>query len=344
VAGGPSQWRSNRGAAGHHAGFWTGAPKAKSSHFESTGLSIDIFGATPGCCWFAAAHGSAYASSRGAIAAPNPQRVGSCIKRDAFVAVQELPRLEDLFASTFEVACRDGVPDDAGALKRLRVDLESILKEANKRQKLLAMELTKLYDIVEDPPEIEQTTDPVLLQAWRDKTTAEINEVARVPLGPSAAHQLEGQCRPMPQDFMVPSSKCANASPALTTQIEELERTQREEAAAAAQAAKAAAAARPSPAAVPRATPHSRAPAARGPAARGRSMMCAPRPGLAPQIREKPNPLDARAFGIPELESAGRLDARCDAITGTGTGRPWPAGLPFIWRDSMRVNFHVGGY
>jgi hypothetical protein len=38
---------------------------------------------------------------------------------------------------------------------------ESIQVEANKRAKLLALELTKLYDIDEAPPEIESITDEV---------------------------------------------------------------------------------------------------------------------------------------------------------------------------------------
>ena len=41
-----------------------------------------------------------------------------------------------------------GIPDDAAGLKRLRHDLESILTEANKRTKLLSIELTKIYDMV----------------------------------------------------------------------------------------------------------------------------------------------------------------------------------------------------
>ena len=43
-----------------------------------------------------------------------------------------------------------GVPDDAVGLKRLRADLESILTESNKRTKMLAIELTKIYDNVKD--------------------------------------------------------------------------------------------------------------------------------------------------------------------------------------------------
>mmetsp|Transcript_37272 Transcript_37272/g.74647 ORF Transcript_37272/g.74647 Transcript_37272/m.74647 type:complete len:179 (+) Transcript_37272:91-627(+) len=93
------------------------------------------------------------------------------------LGLQDLPRLEDLFVSSFEEACEKGLPEDTGGLKRLRADLESILTEANKRAKLFALELTKLYEIVEDPPEIESVTDEVLLTAWRDKTMAEINEI-----------------------------------------------------------------------------------------------------------------------------------------------------------------------
>jgi hypothetical protein len=68
-------------------------------------------------------------------------------------------------------------------LKRLRHDLESILTESNKRTKLLAIELTKIYDMVEDPPEIESMDDEVLLLAWKDKTLAEINELDELDKG-----------------------------------------------------------------------------------------------------------------------------------------------------------------
>lgn len=60
----------------------------------------------------------------------------------------ELARLEDLFLTSFEDALQKGIPDDAAGLKRLRHDLESILTEANKRTKLLSIELTKIYDMV----------------------------------------------------------------------------------------------------------------------------------------------------------------------------------------------------
>jgi len=60
----------------------------------------------------------------------------------------ELARLEDLFLTSFEDALQKGLPDDAAGLKRLRHDLESILTEANKRTKLLSIELTKIYDMV----------------------------------------------------------------------------------------------------------------------------------------------------------------------------------------------------
>jgi hypothetical protein len=36
-----------------------------------------------------------------------------------------------------------------------------------------------MYLQVEDPPEIESMDDEVLLNAWRDKTMAEINELVR---------------------------------------------------------------------------------------------------------------------------------------------------------------------
>ena len=62
-----------------------------------------------------------------------------------------------------------GVPDDAVGLKRLRADLESILTESNKRTKMLAIELTKIYDMVEDPPDIEHMDDEIMLQAWKEK-------------------------------------------------------------------------------------------------------------------------------------------------------------------------------
>ncbi len=106
-------------------------------------------------------------------------------------------------------------------------------REANKRAKLLAVvvslsiheyiiwlpvdaisdfvngaiqELTKLFDVVDDPPEIEAVNDEVikksvplyhystvfdshlsqvLLSAWRDKTLAELKEI----------EELEGMCR-----------------------------------------------------------------------------------------------------------------------------------------------------
>ncbi|MGB1606965.1 MAG: hypothetical protein ACPIOQ_80310 [Promethearchaeia archaeon] len=61
------------------------------------------------------------------------------------------------------------MPDDAVGLKRLRADLESILTESNKRTKMLAIELTKIYDMVEDPPDIEHMDDEIMLQAWKEK-------------------------------------------------------------------------------------------------------------------------------------------------------------------------------
>jgi hypothetical protein len=64
------------------------------------------------------------------------------------LALKELARLEDLFLTSFEDAVEKGIPEDAAGLKRLRADLESILTEANKRTKLLAIELTKIYDMV----------------------------------------------------------------------------------------------------------------------------------------------------------------------------------------------------
>jgi hypothetical protein len=67
------------------------------------------------------------------------------------LGLTELARLEDLFLSSFEDAVDKGIPDDAAGLKRLRHDLESILTEANKRTKLLAIELTKIYDMVLSP-------------------------------------------------------------------------------------------------------------------------------------------------------------------------------------------------
>ena len=68
------------------------------------------------------------------------------------LGLTELARLEDLFLSSFEEAVEKGIPEDAAGLKRLRADLESILTEANKRTKLLAIELTKIYDMVRAPP------------------------------------------------------------------------------------------------------------------------------------------------------------------------------------------------
>ena len=64
------------------------------------------------------------------------------------LGLTELARLEDLFLTSFENAMDKGIPEDAAGLKRLRHDLESILTEANKRTKLLAIELTKIYDMV----------------------------------------------------------------------------------------------------------------------------------------------------------------------------------------------------
>ena len=90
-------------------------------------------------------------------------------------------------------------------LKRLRHDLESILTESNKRTKLLAIELTKIYDMVEDPPEIESMDDEVLLLAWKDKTLAEINELDELdkgikvscPYATMPTHTLTPQCAHM---------------------------------------------------------------------------------------------------------------------------------------------------
>jgi len=39
------------------------------------------------------------------------------------MSAQDLPRLEDLFVSSFEGACEKGVDDDVGALKRLHADV-----------------------------------------------------------------------------------------------------------------------------------------------------------------------------------------------------------------------------
>lgn len=72
------------------------------------------------------------------------------------LGLTELARLEDLFLSSFEDAVEKGIPDDAAGLKRLRHDLESILTEANKRTKLLAIELTKIYDMVSAPSRCAQ--------------------------------------------------------------------------------------------------------------------------------------------------------------------------------------------
>eukprot|EP00960_Hanusia_phi_P026601 746335-Hanusia_phi.AAC.3 len=96
------------------------------------------------------------------------------------LGLPELARLEDIFVRSFEEAVEKGVPDDAAGLKRLRTDVESILTEANKRSKLLAMELTKIYDMVEDPPEIESIDDEVLLQAWKDKVESRTADGARM--------------------------------------------------------------------------------------------------------------------------------------------------------------------
>eukprot|EP00283_Hemiselmis_rufescens_P011647 CAMPEP_0173453522 /NCGR_PEP_ID=MMETSP1357-20121228/50763_1 /TAXON_ID=77926 /ORGANISM="Hemiselmis rufescens, Strain PCC563" /LENGTH=118 /DNA_ID=CAMNT_0014420489 /DNA_START=141 /DNA_END=493 /DNA_ORIENTATION=+ len=93
------------------------------------------------------------------------------------LSFQELPRLEDLFLTAFAGACASGCPDDGAGLKRLRGDLESIENEASKRVKLLALELAKLYDVVEDPPEIETITDETLLSAWRDNTLSQLSEI-----------------------------------------------------------------------------------------------------------------------------------------------------------------------
>ena len=78
----------------------------------------------------------------GAMAVP-----GKKLKANT-LGLTELARLEDLFLSSFEDALSKGIPDDAAGLKRLRHDLESILTEANKRTKLLSIELTKIYDMV----------------------------------------------------------------------------------------------------------------------------------------------------------------------------------------------------
>ena len=74
----------------------------------------------------------------------------------------ELARLEDLFLTSFEDALQKGLPDDAAGLKRLRHDLESILTEANKRTKLLSIELTKIYDMVSRSPDL-RTPAPLRL-------------------------------------------------------------------------------------------------------------------------------------------------------------------------------------
>ena len=76
------------------------------------------------------------------------------------LGLTELARLEDLFLSSFEDALSKGIPDDAAGLKRLRHDLESILTEANKRTKLLSIELTKIYDMVAPAPPIRPSWLP----------------------------------------------------------------------------------------------------------------------------------------------------------------------------------------
>mmetsp|Transcript_18140 Transcript_18140/g.26549 ORF Transcript_18140/g.26549 Transcript_18140/m.26549 type:complete len:175 (-) Transcript_18140:578-1102(-) len=119
------------------------------------------------------------------------------------LGLTELARLEDLFLSSFGEAVEKGIPEDAAGLKRLRHDLESILTEANKRTKLLAIELTKIYDMVDDPPEIESMEDEVLLIAWKDKTMAEINELDELDKGiraanAAAAAAAAAQPRPTP--------------------------------------------------------------------------------------------------------------------------------------------------
>mmetsp|Transcript_22544 Transcript_22544/g.73935 ORF Transcript_22544/g.73935 Transcript_22544/m.73935 type:complete len:172 (+) Transcript_22544:115-630(+) len=158
------------------------------------------------------------------------------------LGLPELARLEDIFVRSFEEAVEKGVPDDAAGLKRLRTDVESILTEANKRSKLLAMELTKIYDMVEDPPEIETIDDEVLLQAWKDKTIAEINEV------------------------------------------EELEKNHREV-----------------------------------------STVQVSSTPKASAVRR-----DVGSKGVPRSQRRNMI--------------PWPANVPFIWRDSMRVRFTVNGH
>lgn len=76
------------------------------------------------------------------------------------LGLTELARLEDLFLSSFEDAVDKGIPEDAVGLKRLRHDLESILTEANKRTKLLAIELTKIYDMVLSSARVRAARQP----------------------------------------------------------------------------------------------------------------------------------------------------------------------------------------
>eukprot|EP00802_Teleaulax_amphioxeia_P011469 Tamp_11501.p2 GENE.Tamp_11501~~Tamp_11501.p2 ORF type:complete len:210 (+),score=64.95 Tamp_11501:74-631(+) len=170
------------------------------------------------------------------------------------LGLTELARLEDLFLSSFEDALSKGIPDDAAGLKRLRHDLESILTEANKRTKLLSIELTKIYDMVEDPPEIESMDDEILLLAWKDKTLAEMNE------------------------------------------LDELDKGMKAESAAASAAAAAAAAAQ-----------------------------------AARQAQPRPSPAARAHTGAKKPPPGKRLM------------RPWPEHVPFTYRDTMRIKFHLNG-
>ena len=173
------------------------------------------------------------------------------------LSFQDLPRLEDQFLTSFESAVASGCPTNPADLKRLRGDLVSIQNEANKRTKLLALELAKLFDVVEDPPELESITDDTLLQAWKDNTLAQLQEMDEYDKAAMAAANQQAQ-------------------------------------------AQAAAVATPRATATPKSSSHKKQ-----------------------TTQQAPQYLGAHVKRKMVM---------------------WPAGVPFYYRDSMRIRFHVGGH
>mmetsp|Transcript_43679 Transcript_43679/g.102721 ORF Transcript_43679/g.102721 Transcript_43679/m.102721 type:complete len:133 (-) Transcript_43679:31-429(-) len=71
------------------------------------------------------------------------------------------------------------------------MELTALKDAAGRRQKMICRELAKVYDLIEDPPALEQVFDPNLLQALKDRAEAELKQMSEEDAAPAALEMTD---------------------------------------------------------------------------------------------------------------------------------------------------------